>query len=95
MACPRRFTSSLLQRQRLAGGHTKLPFDEIEARDLLRDRMLDLQPRVHLHEIELAAAQQELDGAGADVAHFARDGAGRGVEPARVSSSSPARALLR
>ncbi len=34
--------------------------------------MLDLQPRVHLHEPELAVLEQELDGAGADVADCLR-----------------------
>ena len=49
--------SLLLLRHRLAGGHAQLPFDEIEAGNHLGHRMLDLQPRVHLHEIERAVRQ--------------------------------------
>ena len=63
----------LLLRQRLARGNAKLPFDEVLARDHFGDRVLDLQPRVHLHEIERAVAREriggdELDRAGAHVA---------------------------
>ena len=39
--------------------------------------MLDLQARVHLHEVERAILGDELDGAGADIADRARGGAGR------------------
>ena len=46
---------SCAQRQRLAGGDAQLPFDQVEAGDHLGDRMLDLQPRVHLHEVERAS----------------------------------------
>ena len=42
----------LLQRQRLAGGDAQLPLHQIQARDGLGHRVLDLQPRVHLHEEE-------------------------------------------
>ena len=45
-------------RQRLAGRDAQLPFDEIEPGDHLGDRMLDLQPRVHLHEVERAVARE-------------------------------------
>ena len=58
--------------------------------------MLHLQARVHLHEIELAAAQQELDGARADVAHFTRDRARGGVQAfCERPHRCPAPALLR
>ena len=43
----------LARRQRFARRHAQLPFDEIVAGDHLGDRMLDLQPRVHLDEVEL------------------------------------------
>ena len=43
----------LAQRQRLAGGDAELPFDQIEAGDHLGHGMLDLEARVHLHEIEV------------------------------------------
>ena len=63
----------LLLGQGLARGDPKLPFDEILAGDHFGDRVLDLQPRVHLHEIERAVARErvrgdELDRAGAHVA---------------------------
>ncbi len=62
----------------------------------LRHRMLDLQPRVHLHEVKTAVLDDELDGAGADIADRARrrDGrlAHRGAERVR---SCPAPALPR
>ncbi|KAK1238641.1 hypothetical protein MKX07_004217 [Trichoderma sp. CBMAI-0711] len=59
------------QRQLLAGGDAELPLDEVQAGDHLGDGVLDLQARVHLHEVELAAVlvEDELDRAGADVAH--------------------------
>ena len=78
--CPAARGNFLLpEGQRLAGGDTQLPLDEIKVQDRLGDRVLDLQPRVHLEEIETIEAESvrriddELDGAGADVA----DGLGR------------------
>ena len=65
----------LRQRQRLARGHAQLPLHQVEAGDHLGHRVLDLQPGVHLHEVELAAlVRDELHGAGVDVAHRARRG---------------------
>ena len=56
----------LRERQRLAGGHADHQLDQVEARDGLGHRMLDLQPRVHLEEVEaLVLADHELDRAGA------------------------------
>ena len=58
----------------LAGGDAELPFHQIEAGDRFGDRMLDLQPRVHLHEPEAAlfeaagAVGDEFDRAGALIA---------------------------
>ena len=49
---------------RLSGRHPELQRYEVESRHHLGDRMLDLQPRVHLEEVELAALIEELDGAG-------------------------------
>ena len=56
-------------RQRLAGGHLQLPGDQVLPGDQLGDRVLDLQPRVHLEEEELAGVgvDDELDRAGSDV----------------------------
>ena len=53
----------------LAAGDPDLPVHEVEAGDHLGDRMLDLQPRVHLEEVERAVGvEQELDRAGVGVA---------------------------
>ena len=55
----------LFPRQRPPGGHRKLGLHEIHAGNGFGDRMLDLQPRVHLQEIELrvvpASLEKELD----------------------------------
>ena len=68
----------LLERQRCACGDGELPLDQIEAGDRLGHRVLDLEARVHLHEAEGAVAgDDELDGAGIDVADRA-SGAHRG-----------------
>ena len=54
---------ALRLRQRLARRDAELPFDQIGPGDLLGHRMLDLKPRVHLHEPELArgAVRSRLD----------------------------------
>lgn len=60
-------------RQRLAGGHAQLPFDQVMAGDHFGDRVLHLQPGIHFHEVEAAVGfGDELDGARAYVAHRAR-----------------------
>ena len=56
------------ERQRLAGRHPQLLGHEVEAGDELGDRVLDLEPGVHLEEEEVAVLEEELDGAGVDVA---------------------------
>src|SRR5262249_8334322 len=56
---------ALLERERLAGGDADHLLDQIDAGHELGHRMLDLQPRVHLEEIEARVlADDELDGAG-------------------------------
>ena len=45
----------LRQRQRFAGGDAQLPFDQVLAGHQFGHRMLDLQARVDLHEVEAAA----------------------------------------
>ena len=56
---------ALLERELLAGGDADHLFDEIDAGDQLRHRMLDLQPRVHFQEIKAAVLPgDELHGAG-------------------------------
>ena len=61
---------ALEEGQLLARGHAHLLLDEVDAGRELGHRMLDLQARVHLEEIEAALrVGHELDRAGADVAH--------------------------
>ena len=69
--------------QSLAGGDAQLFADDVDARDELRDRMFDLDPAVQLEEVEVAAVEHELNGAGAPVSERApeRD---RGVAHARA-----------
>ncbi len=65
----------LAERQRLAGRDLDHQLDQIDAGDQLGHRVLDLQPGVHLEEVEVAVAvDDELDRAGRVVA----DGAGQG-----------------
>ncbi len=54
----------LLQRQRLSSRHPQLPFDQINAGDHFGDRMLDLQPGVHFHEVEILTGNDELNSTG-------------------------------
>ena len=61
--------------QLLAGRHADLLLHQIHAGDHLRHRVLDLDARVHFHEVERAVGvEQHLDRAGADVV----DGLGAG-----------------
>jgi hypothetical protein len=63
------FDVFLLQRERLARGDAQLQFDQIQPGDRLRHGVLNLQPRVHFHEIELAGLiEQEFQRAGTLVA---------------------------
>ncbi len=60
--------------QRHAGGNLDLLLDQIDARHLFRDGVLDLNPRVHLHEVEAPLlVQKKLDRARVAVV----DGLGR------------------
>ena len=55
--------------ERLAAGDPYLPPHEIDAGHHFRDRMLDLQARVHLQEVEGAVViEKELDRAGVRIA---------------------------
>ena len=59
-------------------GYAKLPFHEIESADHFGYRMLDLQARIHLHEVEVAIlGRDELHGTGTNVADCARRRHGR------------------
>jgi hypothetical protein len=57
-----------------AGSNADLLLDQVEAGDHLGDRMLDLEARVHLDEVELATLVQELDSAGAAIAKLGHGG---------------------
>ena len=76
----------------LTGGDADHLLDEVEPGDKLCDRVLDLETRVHLQEIEVARLiDDELDGAGRGVSHGlgqgyrlgTHGGAGLGVEGGR------------
>ena len=70
-------------RERLPRRDPQLLLDEVDAGDELGDRVLDLQPRVHLDEEELVGAvgrDEELDGAGAAVVDARGGRAGGGAE---------------
>ena len=68
--------------ERFARRHPQLPLDQVDPRDQLGDGVLDLQPGVHLQEMEVAVEVQELHRARADVADRAR-GPCRGLAHAR------------
>src|SRR5205085_10673255 len=60
---PLRLYRLLREWQPLARGNAMLPLDEIEPGDHFGLRVLDLQPRVHLHEVEPAIVLgDEFDG---------------------------------
>jgi hypothetical protein len=64
-----------------ARGDAELLAHQVDARDLLGDRVLDLEARVHLEEGDRAVLRhEELARAGADVADLPEDRLGRGVE---------------
>ena len=62
----------LRQRQLLARRHAQLPLHQVQPGDRFGHRMLNLQPRIHLHEEEVHSTirpllDDELDRAGTDV----------------------------
>ena len=65
------FDVLLRDRQLAAGGDADLLEHEIDAGDHLGHRMLDLDARVHLDEIELAVLVEEFDGADAEIFQLA------------------------
>ena len=87
----------LCERQLFAGRDAELPLHKIEPGDGFGDRMLDLQPRVHLHEPEAALFQptgavgDEFDGAGAFVTGGLGGGDG-GFAHARAQGARSCRA---
>ena len=87
----------VLIEQRLAGGDPSWcstrsmppPRSHARGHDQLGDRVLDLEPGVHLEEVDLAGVgvEQELDGAGVDVADVRGQGDGRLGDPLRRAPS--------
>jgi hypothetical protein len=71
MAWPRNCTSRWRIPELLAGRDAYLQLHDVNPRHELGHRMLHLQPRVDLDEVELALVVQELEGAGAFVAQLA------------------------
>eukprot|EP00123_Amoebidium_parasiticum_P012634 comp21488_c1_seq1/m.29767 comp21488_c1_seq1/g.29767 ORF comp21488_c1_seq1/g.29767 comp21488_c1_seq1/m.29767 type:complete len:443 (+) comp21488_c1_seq1:791-2119(+) len=60
----------LFHRETLTAGHLELPLDKILTGDQLCDWVLDLQPRVHLHEVELLVfVHNKLHRAGTHIPH--------------------------
>src|SRR4029453_15144972 len=53
---------ALGEAQALTRGDPELGLDDVEPRYLLGDRVLDLEPRVHLEEVEGVALDQKLHG---------------------------------
>ena len=79
----KRFSLSDLEIDEFPRENAQLEFDEIDLLvDALRDEMLDLQPRVDLHEVEAArgGVAEELDGRCALVAALLRESERPGVE---------------
>ena len=69
----------LAEGQRLTGGDPDLLLHQVDAGDQLGDRMLDLEPRVHLQEIEVPLlVGDEFHRAGRAVAHGGGECAGLG-----------------
>ena len=68
----------LLDGQGIAIGDADLLQDEVDVGDHLGHGMLDLDPRVHLDEIESAVLVEEFDGADAEIFEFAH-GHGHGL----------------
>ena len=67
----------LADRQRLPCGDAHHLADEVDAADLLGDRVLHLDARVHLQEEELVARHEVLARAGGAIAHGLRGAHGR------------------
>src|SRR5688572_18770961 len=57
--------------QALAAGYAQLRLYDVDSGDLLGHRVLDLDARVHLDEVELVVLVQELQRAGAAITDFA------------------------
>ena len=92
IAWPRGVSSRVgIEVEPLAARDADLPAHQIDAGHHLGDRVLDLQPRVHLEEVEPAVlVEQELDRAGVGVADRARDRARPPTSSPRAAPASTA-----
>ena len=72
MAWPDRRIAACVDRQRLARRHPQLPLHQVEPGDHFSNRMLDLQPRIHLQEEEPACIGNELHRSGPDITNRLR-----------------------
>ena len=59
IAAPRCTNVVLREPKRLAGSHANLRLDQIDARHHLRHRVLDLNARIHLDEVEIARSDRQ------------------------------------
>src|SRR5262249_40440432 len=85
----------LPERDRTSLGDLDLQPHQIDAGDLLGDRVLHLEPRVHLEEVELPARpDDELDGTRADVADGPRRRDRRRGQPRALRGIDPGRGSL-
>ena len=69
---PVRHERFLIPREPFARGDADLLLDEIHAVEHLAHGVLDLDPRVHLHEIHVVTTREKFEGPGASVAHRPR-----------------------
>ena len=84
------FDVALLEAELEARGDADLLLDEVDAGHGLGDRMLHLQPRVDLEEVEMAVGEDELDRPRVDVSGRPRR-ADRGVAHGRTDLRSEGR----
>ena len=89
MAQPCSRMSDCCKRRPVAVGDGDLLGDQVDAGDGFGHRMLDLDARVHLEEIErlALAIDQELDGARAAIRQALREAHGGVMQRARASAS--------
>ena len=72
---------ALADAERRSGGDLELAARDVDRGHGLGDRMLDLDPRVHLEEgVAAVGLEQELGGAGADVSDLGRKAQGGGAQ---------------
>jgi hypothetical protein len=89
IATPRQPIPAWPQRKPLARGDPELLLHEVEPGDHLGDRVLHLNPAVHLHEVKVAVlVDQELERA---LLHLTKPRQARSVDPGLIRSPGPTR----